>query len=435
MNLLKEHNGGQLLPWFFNDKQPEGLPTVCPSDQNVSVCLTYAFAVEIPEGLFQRLSARCHRHSNSTRHWLNGVHVSYGGIAILLQCIEERATITLVAVTFDSLKACARLWHVVCRLMGDIENVIKQAPGTARVVQRYLCTSQEACQSVLQVGARQVKVQLHEDYPAFQMNEEDPIAGTLENHKNAVLGAQEFVKMPLKSIFSPKNGWEVTPRQVSDTALLIHKEAVSQLRVVLNVHKSDILGSTDALAVINKWRESSSHGCVSVLRDALHKVGLQRIDESVFGDIRDLTLTRPEAGATATASGMLNSEGRNSKNSGEKISCQLWYPFSNYACLIECQHGSRKIRAVLKCGASRWFEIGIELGFNPDQITCCSYNKPESSSKLLAITYMKIAEVGMEETEESLLMACKRISPPIFGAVRDELQYQTDDGANMTVKG
>ena len=41
LGLLKKHNGDLLLPWFFQDKKPEGLPTMCPSDQSVSVCLTF----------------------------------------------------------------------------------------------------------------------------------------------------------------------------------------------------------------------------------------------------------------------------------------------------------------------------------------------------------------------------------------------------------
>ena len=41
LSLLKEHKGELLLPWFFPYKKPDGLPTVCPSDRSVSVCLAY----------------------------------------------------------------------------------------------------------------------------------------------------------------------------------------------------------------------------------------------------------------------------------------------------------------------------------------------------------------------------------------------------------
>ena len=54
---------------------------------------------------------------------------------------------------------------------------------------------------------------------------------------------------------------------------------------------------TKAFAVISKWRQASSYACVSILRDALHKVGLQEVDRSVFGHIEDWTLFKPEAEA------------------------------------------------------------------------------------------------------------------------------------------
>ena len=99
LSLLKEHNGELLLPWFFRDEKPDSLPTVCPSDQSISVCLTYSFSGSLPEGLFQRVSARCHHHSNFSHHWLSGVHMEYAAITAVLQCEEERAEILLSAST------------------------------------------------------------------------------------------------------------------------------------------------------------------------------------------------------------------------------------------------------------------------------------------------------------------------------------------------
>ena len=301
LGLLKMHSGDLLLPWFFHDKRSSDLPTLCPSDQSVSVCLTYSFSMSLPEGLFQRVSARCHRHSNSTHHWLSGVHMKYAAITAVLQCDEERAEIVLSSSTVDSLNAYGRLWLVVWRLIMDIENEIKQAPGTIHVVQRYMSTSQKSTQVSLQVGDRQAIVQLHKDYPAFQMNEEDPVARQLERHKTAVANAQRFVHVPLRSLLSPDNGKNVTEQDAEEIAFLIdNTRALSKLRFTLRVKEAEV-ESPDvcdkAFVVINKWRQSSSHACISVLRDALHKVGLQEVDESVFGHIRDQTLTKPQAGA------------------------------------------------------------------------------------------------------------------------------------------
>jgi hypothetical protein len=79
--------------------------------------------------------------------------MKYAAITALLKCDNKRAEITLSASTLDSLNACARLWQVVWWLIVDIENEIKQAPGTIQVVQRYISASQEGIQSVQQVGA------------------------------------------------------------------------------------------------------------------------------------------------------------------------------------------------------------------------------------------------------------------------------------------
>ena len=212
LGLLKEHNGDLLLPWFFPDKKPDGLPTVHPSDRSISVCLAYSFSLSLPEGLFQRVSARCHRHSNSTHHWLSGVHMEYAAITAVLLCDEKRAEIVLSANTLQSVNAHARLWQVVSRLITDIENEIRQAPGAIHVVQRYMSASPEGIQSAPNVGARQDEVQLHKDYPVFQVSVKDPVARELKKHKTAVANAQAFIKLPLAKVLSTENGEERSDR-------------------------------------------------------------------------------------------------------------------------------------------------------------------------------------------------------------------------------
>ena len=301
LSLLKEHNGELLLPWFFPDKKPDGLPTVHPSDRSVSVCLAYSFSLSLPEGLFQRVSARCHRHSNSTHHWLSGVHMEYAAITAVLLCDEKRAEIVLSANTLQSVNAYARLWQVVSRLITDIENEIRQAPGAIHVVQRYMSASPEGIQSAPNVGARQDEVQLHKEYPVFQVSVKDPVARELKKHKIAVANAQAFIKLPLANVLSTENGERVTEQEAEDIAMQIEDDSsVLKLRLFLRVKEAEV-ESTDvcakAFAVISKWCQSSSYACVSILRDALHKVGLQEVDRSVFGHIEDWTLFKPEAGA------------------------------------------------------------------------------------------------------------------------------------------
>jgi hypothetical protein len=75
--------------------------------------------------------------------------------------------------------------------------------------------------------------------------------------------------------------------------------ALSKLMVTLRVKEADIVECRDVCAkafnVINKWRENNCDGCISIVRDALHKVGLAEVDRRVFGHIVDQTLTQPEA--------------------------------------------------------------------------------------------------------------------------------------------
>ena len=324
LSLLNEHNGELLLPWFFPDKKPDGLPTVHPSDRSVSVCLAYSFSLSLPEGLFQRVSARCHRHSNSTHHWLSGVHMEYAAITAVLLCDEKRAEIVLSANTLQSVNAHARLWQVVSRLITDIENEIRQAPGAIHVVQRYMSASPEGIQSAPNVGARQDEVQLHKDYPVFQVSVKDPVAREVEKHKIAVADAQTFITLPLANVLSPESGQEVTEQEAEDIAVQIENDsAVSKLRFALRVKETSVESSDvcdRALAVIHKWHQSTSYACVSILRDALHKVGLQSIDESVFGHIQDWTLTRPESGtASLSLPGIPGSAGKRRSSPGKEI--------------------------------------------------------------------------------------------------------------------
>lgn len=309
LSLLEENNGELLLPWFLCDEKPEGLPAILPSDQFVSVRLTYSFAMSLPEGLFQRLSARCHRHCSYIRHCLNGVSLRYGPVTVTLQCDVKRSEIVLSAVTSNSYNAPQRLWHVVWRLVRDLEDLIDDIPGTKFAVQRYLSADHEGVQSEAEVGALPVKVKLLETNAPFLINQEDVIAPEVEMHKKAVANAHAVLKTPLRSIFSTHNGQKLGERQTSKVARCITvNNVVSDLMMILGVKESAMDAdfakskqpSSRALAVINKWRECSGHSCISVVRDALHELGLQEVDKAAFGHIHDLTLNRPEEARRAS---------------------------------------------------------------------------------------------------------------------------------------
>ena len=451
LSLLKEHNGELLLPWFFPDKKPDGLPTVHPSDRSVSVCLAYSFSLSLPEGLFQRVSARCHRHSNSTHHWLSGVHMEYAAITAVLLCDEKRAEIVLSANTLQSVNAHARLWQVVSRLITDIENEIRHAPGAIHVVQRYMSASPEDIQSAPNVGARQDEVQLHKDYPVFQVSVKDPVARELKKHKTALANAQAFIKLPLANVLSTESGQEVTEQEAEDIAFQIENDsAVSKLRFALRVKETSVESSDvcdRALAVIHKWRQSTSYACVSILRDALHKVGLEKVDKSVFGHIQDCTLSKPEAGASLPET--VNLEGKSRSTPGEQTvlvsHCSNSIGLVGFADMLSrnfevatpstlsiALHGvvfciellseNKVFQAVLKLGVAQWHSIGLQMGLTGPQIKACTFDIPSLGSKLEALIEVKIRECGVEETEKCLLSACERIPEPIIGSVLDYIK-------------
>jgi hypothetical protein len=130
------------------------------------------------------------------------------------------------------------------------------------------------------------------------MNEEDPLAGQLMRHMTAVSNAQTCACVPLRSLLSPDSGRSVTESDAENIAFLMEDaRALSKLRFTLKVNKYDIVTLSDvavkAFGVINKWRQSTSHSFISVLRDALHRSGLSEIDRHVFGHIVDQTLAEP----------------------------------------------------------------------------------------------------------------------------------------------
>ena len=229
--------------------------------------------------------------------------MEYAAITAVLLCDEERAEIVLSAKTVQSVNAHARLWQVVSRLITDIENEIREAPGAIHVVRRYMSASPDGIQSTPNVGARRNEVQLHKEYPVFQVSVKDPVARELKKHKIAVANAQAFIKLPLANVLSTENGERVTEQEAEDIAMQIEDDSsVSELSFLLRVREAEVESSgvhSKAFAVINKWRQSSSNACISVLRDVLHQVGLQEVDESVFGHIQDQTLTKLQAGASA----------------------------------------------------------------------------------------------------------------------------------------
>ena len=78
--------------------------------------------------------------------------------------------------------------------------------------------------------------------------------------------------------------------------------------------------------------------------------------------------------------------------------------------------------AVVKYGCNDWYEIGLKLGLNGNEIIDKTHVIPPSTGKLLAVIEAKRVKDGKEKTAEDLLRACYCMSTPIGKQVEDELK-------------
>ena len=155
LSCLSNSGSSLLLPWFLPDSRPSDLPTVSPPSCACSqVVATYAFRHCVPLGLFDRLSARCSRHSVYTRHWKSGLYFHYGPVVAVFECRSTRPlpTITLTFTAVKSSNNMTRLCHVMWRCIQDTESLLETIPGA--VVSRYVRGEAFQQGTVLEVGAQ-----------------------------------------------------------------------------------------------------------------------------------------------------------------------------------------------------------------------------------------------------------------------------------------
>ncbi|XP_062511378.1 malignant fibrous histiocytoma-amplified sequence 1 homolog [Corticium candelabrum] len=131
---LKQHNVGLLLPWLLNDEKPEDVGKLWSSDIPhgvMQVSVKYSFAYDRPLGLFERLSARCHRHSNYICHWSSGLLMCYGAVTLHFDCSKNISPgfICLSGRVVKSHHSVGRLWHVLLRCVSDMEDLLQSVPG------------------------------------------------------------------------------------------------------------------------------------------------------------------------------------------------------------------------------------------------------------------------------------------------------------------
>ena len=101
-------------------------------------------------------------------------------------------------------------------------------------------------------------------------------------------------------------------------------------------------------------------------------------------------------------------------------SLSMWFTPS-FSQMIKRHGANRILRTVLTHGASRWYAIGIELGYSDDEVKTMTCDASDCKDKLLAIVRGKSKLVGKSKALEEVLTVCKNIANPICGAIEDEL--------------
>jgi hypothetical protein len=75
---------------------------------------------------------------------------------------------------------------------------------------------------------------------------------------------------------------------------------------------------------------------------------------------------------------------------------------------------SEVLEKVQSIAATRWYPLGIALGYTNDRIDTLTHNKVHNADKLLALFTEVAEQIGRKPAEKKLLDACSEITPPIF---------------------
>ena len=176
---LKQHNVGLLLPWLLNDKEPDDVSQRWCADVAygvMQVVVDYSFAYDCPLGLFERLSARCHRHHpNYIRHWSSGLLMCYGAMSLLFSCSKNTSPgfLRLSARVVKSHHSVGRLWHVLLRCVSDVEDLLQSVPGV--LFDRSICSESLTTTSISSLPNQHRHVILNEKWGSFAV---ETIAGS-----------------------------------------------------------------------------------------------------------------------------------------------------------------------------------------------------------------------------------------------------------------
>ena len=133
-----DHNRRLLIPWLL-DRSVTSPPAEVAlyfghddSNRFVVVEASVCFPFHLPSALFDRLSARCHRHQTYLRHWSGGTLSVCGPVTMLLTEETETKSIVMKVKTPRSFECRRRIWQLLLRVLVDLEELSMSLVGAVR---------------------------------------------------------------------------------------------------------------------------------------------------------------------------------------------------------------------------------------------------------------------------------------------------------------
>ena len=155
-----DHNRRLLIPWLL-DRSVSSPPAEVAlyfgkDDPNrfVVVEAKVHFPFRLPPALFDRLSARCHRHQTYLRHWSRGALSVCGPVAMLLTEETETKSIVMKVKTPRSFESRRRIWQLLLRVLVDLEEFSKSLVGAIREGHIMLCSFSELVNAEFRISMK-----------------------------------------------------------------------------------------------------------------------------------------------------------------------------------------------------------------------------------------------------------------------------------------
>jgi Leucine-rich repeat (LRR) protein/GTPase SAR1 family protein len=154
-----DHCRQLLIPWLL-DRNLTSTPTevdlyfdeLNDPSRFVVVEARVCFMSHLPTALFDRLSARFHRHQTYLRHWSGGALAVCGPVAMLLTKETESKSIVMKVKTPRSSESQRRIWQVLLRILIDLEELCKSLVGCLRESYIMLHSSNEPVSSAFSIS-------------------------------------------------------------------------------------------------------------------------------------------------------------------------------------------------------------------------------------------------------------------------------------------